>query len=355
MIIGANDRINTGCPTKPDPYYNTVVRANISTSTRELGTWPESWTLREIQCGIQAGQYINAAFNATWIKSDAQTVKQRGLEEVDLDFLDKPWGLLISVCTGVAQRVTLREVVAEVMLPMMDARIGKSSDWRHLTSIVIKELKKPTFRAWFDILSIDKQEALGRDIRYVLRRICWTGINSATNLVVSCPMQSMTNACIHIPLKKSRGLASILKDTEGSATFACLTNTCFTIEPWFTGCQGKPQPPWQNHISALITSVCQYEWSGANNWTKLPQGHLKDTAIYWIGTNDDKRRVTVKTDPLHLSRLEVSDSSTNWRFLRRAWERLEKIRQSSVIELRERSSMTDDHAIEVVMMHEQDA
>jgi hypothetical protein len=78
-----------------------------------------------MQLRLQAGQILNATCNATWIRSGPQTRKQRGLEQVDLDFLDQPWGLFVSVCTGIAQRVTLREVVAEVMLPMTDRCIPK--------------------------------------------------------------------------------------------------------------------------------------------------------------------------------------------------------------------------------------
>ncbi|KAG9514611.1 hypothetical protein KCV07_g7967, partial [Aureobasidium melanogenum] len=359
--IGALDLINTGCPTEPDPYLNTVARENISTSIEELGTWPESWGLREIQCGFQAGQYLNAIYNATWIKTDGQTVKERGLGKVDLDFLNKPCGLLVSLCTGVAQRVPLREVVAEVMLPMMDARMDKIAKWKSLSLTgegVMKEMKKPTFRAWFDGLNDKQQRTLYQSIRYVLRQICWTGVNSASDLVVSCPMLDNANACVHVSMEDSRALRSILKDTERSATFACLTNTCFIVEPWLTECQKRPQPPWRNQIPALVTSVCQYQWSGANDWNKvikLPQDHLEDEGDYWMGTNDYKRKVTVETDPIHPIRLTISNSEAPWRHFRRAWERFGKVRKHSLIELRERTMMTEEHAREVVIMRKQNA
>jgi hypothetical protein len=94
------------CPTKPD-RHNTVARTNISSDMKELGTWPAQWELLEKQSGLSGGQFLNAAFNATWIRPDARTRKRKGLEELDLDFLNKPWGLLVSVCTGVARRVAL--------------------------------------------------------------------------------------------------------------------------------------------------------------------------------------------------------------------------------------------------------
>jgi hypothetical protein len=131
----------------PTPGDRTLWRTNISNEIEELGTWPEKWTLREIQTGFQGGQFLNSTFNATWIKSDSRTRKQQGLKKVDLDFLNQPWGVLVSVCAGVAQRVALREVVAEVLSPMMDAWMEKTPEWQILLSIgVLEELKKPTFR-----------------------------------------------------------------------------------------------------------------------------------------------------------------------------------------------------------------
>lgn len=123
MTIGAI-MVKQQCPTKPGPD-NTVSRTNINGEIKELGTWPEKWDLRERQIGIQLGQYANATFNGTWIKSESRTRKLEGLNSKSLDFLDQPWGLLVSVCTGVAQRVALREVVAEVMLPITDGWIEK--------------------------------------------------------------------------------------------------------------------------------------------------------------------------------------------------------------------------------------
>ncbi|KAI4854284.1 hypothetical protein E4T44_00277 [Aureobasidium sp. EXF-8845] len=216
IIIGASHLINNSCPTKPDKI-GTVPRTNICSEIKELGTWPAKWEIREKQGGLQGGQFLNANFNATWIKSDSRTRKRKGLEEVDLDFLNKPWGLLVSVCTGLAQRVALREVLAEVMLPMMDASMDLTADWQTLMSTgqgVIEELKKPTFRDWFHTLDFVVKHALDRIVGHVLRKICWTGVNDAGKLVVACPQIGDSGSCIHVSSDGSRALAWILEDTE---------------------------------------------------------------------------------------------------------------------------------------------
>jgi hypothetical protein len=354
IIIGAPPLVNKTCPIKPDKN-GTVSRTNICSEIKELGTWPAKWELREKQGGLQGGQFTNVNFTATWIKSDARTRKRKGLEEVDLDFLNKPWGLLVSVCTGLAQRVALREVLAEVMLPMMDAWMDKTADWQTLMSTgqgVIEELKKPTFRDWFHQLDFDVKRALDRFVGHVLRKICWTGVNDADNLVVACPQFDDSSSCVHISSKDSRVLTWILKDTERSATFACLTNSCFIVSPWLVGCQNTPSPLWQNHVSALITSVCQYKWLGADDWEQIPRGSLQDGNVYWMSAGEDKRLITIGTHHSSLVKLTISHSSAPLRLLRRAWERIERIRETQIVELRENNLTMKDRATEFVIVYE---
>jgi hypothetical protein len=232
MILGAVF-VKQDCPIIPG-RDNAVLSKDIGSHIKELGTWPVKWSIREKQVGISGGQFINAAFNATWIKSGSRTRKQKGLEQVDLDFLDQLWGLLVSVCTGVAQRVVLREVLAEVMLPMTDGWIENPLTWQTLISTatnggLIEALKRPSLRGWAKALERDLQHALRLSIEYTLHKISWTGLNDAGELVVACTQYGNSDACIHVD---RTGLAFILKDTEHSATFACLTNTCFIPEEW---------------------------------------------------------------------------------------------------------------------------
>lgn len=353
MIIGAI-MVRQQCPTKPGPD-NTVSRTNINSDIKELGTWPEKWNLREKQVGFQLGQYFNATFNGTWIKSESRTRKLQGLDMLSLDFLDKPWGLLVSVCTGVAQRVALREVVAEVMLPITDGWIEKPKHWKTLLSTgegLFEELKKPQFRDWAKNLDHDLQDALRLFLEYVLHKVCWTGVNSAGSLVVACPQFGDSGSCVHIPCRESRALTWIFKDTERSATFACLANTCFDDVPNVAKCQNIAHPQWQNRVPALITSVCQFRWLGADKWERSPQTLLNDGDEHLLGTSEEKRKVTIETSSNVPARLKVSDSPIRWPFRRRMWEQVGRVRTTLFIELRERTLMTEDHARDVIVFRE---
>jgi hypothetical protein len=151
-------------------------------------------------------------------------------------------------------------------------------------------------------------------------------------------------------VENHRALTWILKDTERSATFACLTNTCLVDHPQDDKCRNTPNPVWQELVSAVITSVCQYRWGGADDWAKLPQDDLENGSVYWMGTSEDKRRVTIETQPRTPTRLMISNKSTHWGFFRRAWERIERARQKPHIELRERRLTTEDHTQDVLIV-----
>jgi hypothetical protein len=198
------------------------------------------------------------------------------------------------------------------------------------------------------------QRALTRFVDHTLHKICWTGVNNAGKLVVACPQYGNAGACIHVPLKDSRAFAWILMDNARSATFACLTNMCFFGEPRVNHCQRESHRHWRNHVPALITSVCQYQWLGADDWKKLPQKDLQNGSVCWMGAGVDKRRVTIETQYMGPAKLTISNHLTHWGFFRRAWERIERVRQTPHIELRERRLMTEDHTQDVVIVRDQD-
>lgn len=353
ITIGGVFPINRLCPASTGQEV-LVSRKSIRKEVHELGTWAEQWTLQQMQAGFQGGQFMNATFNATWIKVESRTRKKKGLAEIGLDFLEQPWGLLVSLCTGVARRVALRETVAEVLSPMMADWMEKPLEWPSLASKdegILKEMKKPTFRAWVSSLTSEQQRAVGKCVRHVLRKLCWTGVNHKAKLVLSCPSPEHADGCIHTSLKESHALASILRDSEQSATFACLTTTCVEVGQY--QCQTSSEPRWRDRTPALITSVCQYQYLGADDWQKLPQKDLKDGKLYWMGSLHNKRRLLAEVSGRQggCTTLKLSDSQTPWPFFIRAYERVERMR-SYYVALREKSLMAEEHAEDVLVFNE---
>jgi hypothetical protein len=264
-----------------------------------LGTYGEFWTLQEKQYGLQSGQYVMAALNLTWVKKEARTVKYDIVESGwNLDTLEKPWGLLISVCTGVAQRVPLREVIAEVMPAMVKPMVPKPDKWEqlHLVHKVVEKLRDPEFGDWYrDILPESERNALKTIVDYVVKKICWTGVNRQGRLVVACPSVGDAYGCIHMPLEQNLMLASILKDSDRCATFACTTTRCIQTAGYM--CRKSMDPKWQDKAQLLITSVCQWELqgvkilktpTGGEEWRKSSQQELQNGGRYWMGGDRGK-------------------------------------------------------------------
>lgn len=356
LVIGAISTLNRACPSVVDPY-KTVPRGNILRAVDKLGTRPQDWSLQQIQAGFQAGQFLNPTLNATYIKITARTQKDEVLEGITEDFLEQPWGLLVSVCTGLARRVPLREVIVEVMPSMMAAWTTKPKEWKALAPRLYKLMRKPKFRESLKGFKDAERRASMACIGQVLRKLSWTGIDDHGKLILSAPSYQVSDGCVRMTPAESRPFAGILKDSQYSSAFACLTTSCFVAEEY--ACRGSKNPQWQSKISALATSVGKYQWTGANMWDKfqadawdrIPQPGLKEGGIYWFGSLSDKRKVKVRGKKGKTTLLEISEFQTRLGFWLRGWERVERMRPAYVA-LREMSFAGESGVDEVLVVSE---
>lgn len=158
LIIGLSPplaTLNTDCPLShtATPYQN-LNQFHTNSMIHELGTWAAYWDQTERQAGLSGGNFIFGAFNLTWIKNGSETIKKRKLggAHFDLQFLEAPWGVSVSACTGVAQRVPLREVVADAMVPMVEAWGNRPDEWTELSKIhgIVDQFRSPAFVSWFN-------------------------------------------------------------------------------------------------------------------------------------------------------------------------------------------------------------
>ncbi|KAF4628768.1 hypothetical protein G7Y89_g9380 [Cudoniella acicularis] len=94
---------------------------------KELGIFPSYWKVSEKQAGIQAGDYVILQFNQTWVKilgvtKKTKTLSQRALCVADLD---SPFGVQVTICTGIAKRPLLREAMADTLPTYISSLITK--------------------------------------------------------------------------------------------------------------------------------------------------------------------------------------------------------------------------------------
>lgn len=303
--------INDSCPLDEaqswrDPMTNAYLR--------HLGTHETTWELQEKQAGIQGGQYAVIGFNAVYVKQNGVTLKQQQLmlpfKEIDLAFLNSRCGLQISFCTGVARRVALRELLADIMVPFVESRASKPVYWMELKTQydIVASFRKENLDAWFDALAPELQESAIIIVRSMLEVLKDTGIDrNGEELVIAWVRKESPYSCLRLRCEKTSLWAKILADSEDCATFACITPLCFEVEKHT--CRGLKTAPWHNVTKLLDTAVCPQlsnkELTAVAN--TIAPWKLKHDVSYWIGksgsnliakvwlTNeDDEPRLVIK-------------------------------------------------------------
>ncbi len=248
-----------------------------------LGTGDSYWESEKVQLGLQLGEYAALMFNTTWARREGKTLKHIHLRpDINLSFLQSDWGLQISYCTGVARRVSLCHLLADVSPILIDALVQKPPGWSDLRNVhdIIGALRGTNFRDWIEALAPALQTDVVRIVRYVLLLLQDTGIDhSGENLVASWPQKNEPLGCLKIPCKNATSWARILADSPHCATFAYITPMCLVEDN--CKCQRLQVAPWHNRSLALNTAVSRFVNSGivtAGSWT------LRHEQSYLIGT-----------------------------------------------------------------------
>ena len=354
ITIGALYEINPICPFSGDLARKPVAeqaltRLNTMSRIHSLGTFGEYWALKEVQAGLQTGQYAMLAVNATWVKSDSRTLKIEILSApLDLNDLEAPWGVLVSICTGVALRVPLREAVAEVMVLMVSSWAEKPDQWQSLLGLgIVAELRKSSFRQWFEFLDTEKRRAVTGIVKHVLSKLCWTGINQAEEFVVASPTSQDSSGCVRIPCTKNQAWAKILKDSQACATFACLTTRC--IQTGQDRCRKSTDPRWLNQTPHLATAVCQYRWQKTEEQKLKRQQFEHDKLYHWTAYAGDEYKFIVRPSRSTPAMLSLSASKLP-RNVRLGIERIARLK-APYIKLEEKRLMDESDAEDVLLRY----
>lgn len=322
---------------------------------RHLGTSQDGWGLQQKQFGLQGGQWAVLAFNATYCKLDGVTLKQQQLmlpsNEIDLAFLNSICGLQISFCTGVARRVALRELLADVMVDFVESRLWKPPHWEELktTHSIVQNFRDRNLGQWFDRLSTEHRNTAIRIIRSMLEVLKDTGIDkNGEELVVAWIRKESPYSCLRLRCEKANLWTRILADSEDCATFACITPLCFEIKKH--KCRGLKIAPWHNVSNLLNTAVClqlsNREFVTVANTDAA--WRLQHEVSYWIGKSGSNLMAKVcltkdNLEPLLVVRQNVIPE--------RYRTRLSKYMMTKLGRLREQQFSTD-FASQVVILAE---
>lgn len=227
-----------------------------------LGTSAPAWMLAEKQVGVQAGQYAIVQANAAYHRFPGRTLKQYRLEQGDeelVPFLDDCWAVQVSLCTGVARRVPLREMVAD-LLPVFARNLTFRDDydnWVHLVEDtgITEAFRSRDLRPWLRTLSRPHHDLVLHMVRRVLHALSETGLDrEGKSLLVSWPYDDDTRQCFSIDLgQRQSSWARLVADCEDSAIFVYASPHC--LETAEFRCRGLETCPWRNVIPLLETTV----------------------------------------------------------------------------------------------------
>ncbi|KAI3574429.1 hypothetical protein IWW34DRAFT_883996, partial [Fusarium oxysporum f. sp. albedinis] len=259
LVIGSRVSINQDCTVTPQEQVQMAIPW-----LKELGTFPSYWEVSERQLGLgfQGGQNAVGIVNfaQTWVKRLGQTKKSNILAKKSLSNadLEGPFAVQVSFCTGIARRVRLRELLADILPAYVADLATTPCYWERLQGCDILEiLRHEDFRAHYQKLDRELQaefETLAIAALFLLQD---TGVDrKGENFAVGCIPQGLAVQCFKIPIEKETFWARILADSEDVATFAYVATRCFETD--LVRCRG-PKEQWMNTTALFSTAVslCQ--------------------------------------------------------------------------------------------------
>ncbi|KAK4194662.1 hypothetical protein QBC40DRAFT_353104 [Triangularia verruculosa] len=240
-------------------------------SFHDLGTRVSHWAQAERQVGSQVG-VSNAPVlfqaNVTWRKFPGRTLKQEKLDPANdtgklVLFLEDPFGVQVSLCTGVCRRVTIREMLADLLPVFASSSIDPNhrSYWTTLvcTHNILEFLRQePTsVKDWLLALpSSSLRVYVMKLIRDILIMLKHTGVDpKGKYLLIAWPHETDLDRCFRIPCQGKSSWLGFLADSRDCATFAYITTKC--LETGNIKCSGSTTS-WGNVVPVLETAVLRF-------------------------------------------------------------------------------------------------
>ncbi|KAJ5517056.1 hypothetical protein N7527_008616 [Penicillium freii] len=279
LLIGSLVVINSACK-----YIEVESRLTAANLLEELGTSRSSWKRSQRQLAIQGGQYVVGQATETWNKQTGISVKDQALAyppQVLIQYMDSYWGVQVSYCTGVAKRVRLRKLVADLLPHFTPRSPFDSGDLE--AKLKDETLRPKDLQVWLSGLSPDLRLGILTIICDILDTLRHTGLDSTdTYFCVAWPFEGNVTQCLKIPLEHNSSWARFLADSHDCATFAYITMDCFETTEF--RCNKIPEPCFD--IRLLETAV--YRNRKENISTKLPLQHeevcyfSKQDTMFWV-------------------------------------------------------------------------
>ncbi|KAF4447977.1 hypothetical protein F53441_8568 [Fusarium austroafricanum] len=318
MVIGSRVFINQSCRVTAEKQIELAAQY-----LENLGTFSNYWEPSERQVGIgfQGGQSAVGilSFAQTWVKKRGMTNKSKILAQRPLFIsdLEGPYAVQVSFCTGIARRVRLRELLADI-LPVYVKNLATPPLHRDKLiggSEILEILRDDNFTVRYQGLNRDLQAEFESLAFAVLSLLRDTGVDKdRENLVIGCIRPKIAAQCFKIPLKKESLWAQMVADSEGVATFAYAATRCFETDR--VKCRG-PIKHWDNKTALFWTdvSLCRGELVEEGVIQHQAQWRLRDSEAYLIRLDEPLLARVLSPDVQNEPDLLVSKSTIPASFL----------------------------------------
>ncbi|KAH7394823.1 hypothetical protein BKA66DRAFT_285723 [Pyrenochaeta sp. MPI-SDFR-AT-0127] len=223
-----------------------------------LGVEEERWHPNQRQLGLQVGpDHVALQTMQVWTRMPATLLKQYQLQQDGIDvleFLGCFVGVQVSCCTGVARRVSLQDLLAD-LVPIFSTRWD---DWNNQYNAVAG-LRDQNLPNWlFDLRnqSCEAFEDLLGTIHRVLNILKPTGLSRNKSYIqIAWPKRGDMLRGIKVSCENESLWAQILGDSVEGVTFAYMTDACLICDK--TQCQ-QQSATWRITTKCLGTAVTRY-------------------------------------------------------------------------------------------------
>ncbi|KAK8186209.1 hypothetical protein BC567DRAFT_215349 [Phyllosticta citribraziliensis] len=265
-----------------------------------FGTEPSHLELIEHQAMVQiTAPQTNFQYGQVYRPIPATTIKEAELARIkpSYPFLESFWGLQVSFCTGVAKRVRMRELIADLLSAYV-ARAMPSPWWFDAEKASIIEAFRDSdntihLKQWLEENPQDRQEFLWSAIRGIVDLLKITGIAKDGSLSIAwvLPDPEREAQCLRIECERESYWAKVLTDSRYCATFAYLTSNCLETDQ--IKCTG-PTPSWPLTTPVLSTAVSLHQTE--KRAVPINRLEFQKDDLYFIGKS--KLRLQVKVEKM---------------------------------------------------------
>ncbi|KPM41876.1 hypothetical protein AK830_g4722 [Neonectria ditissima] len=267
----------------------------------QLGVYDSYYKRSEVQGGFQLGwDQLAITSNVVWAKRPGRTIKDKSFETgayMSSSFLEFYWGVRVSFCTGVAQRVLLRELVADLLPAFAECSSSQThkSWWDKLSGPehqIIERFKgtvlpEVSLSDWLENLPKDLRKFVRALIKHIFDTLKDTGLSpDGRYFSVAWPQRGFVTRGFRVSVNEHNRWMPMLADSADCATFAYISNNCLEVGDF--KCRG-PNPSWQDRVHLLETAVhCPVS---TGSWGLQPEQayffHKVDNELFWVKARRD--------------------------------------------------------------------